>query len=406
MRLVLGTHHFSSLGGSETYLLTVAEQLQRLGHQVTVFASEVGEMAQVAHARGVVVSANLAALPAECDALVSQDAVSALALTERYPRQPLVFVVHGTGRELMAPPQLAGTVSTVVVMNDRVARRVAGLSRDHEILRLRQPIDVDRFNPRGAIRPRPRTLLLLGNNLRGLRKDMIASVCEELGLECVQVGRHGNADTEPEIAINRADIVMGYGRSVLEGMACARAAYVFDHLGGDGWVTPERYPALEADGFGGRAEPEPINRRRLREDLLGYTPEMGLENRDLVVHQHDASRHAQELSVALKRLAPRAPVDAPLGEMARLVRLQWQSDSRAGMLAVENAILVEERERERSVAAEQAGSLVERSRREREELERHIGKLEREMRDLKSTRRYRLAGALARPLDRLRTRLG
>ena len=352
-----------------------------------------------AHDRGVAVSASMAALPGECDAVISQDAVSALTLTERYPRQPLLFVVHGTGRELMAPPQLDGTVSSVVVMNDRVARRVAGLARDHEVLRLRQPIDVDRFNPRGAIRPRPRTVLLLGNNLRGLRKEMIAAVCDELGLECVQVGRHGTADTEPEIAINRADIVMGYGRSVLEGMACARAAYVFDHLGGDGWVTPERYPALEADGFGGRAEPDVIDRRRLREDLLAYTPEMGLENRDLVVHQHDASRHAQELSVALKRLAPRAAVDSPLTEMARLVRLQWQSDSRAGMLAVENAILVEERERERSAAAEEVSALIERSRREREELERA-------MRDLKSTRRYRLAGAVARPLDRLRARLG
>ena len=400
MRLVLGTHHFSSLGGSETYLLTIAEQLQRLGHQVTVFASEVGEMAEMAHGRGVAVSPKLAALPDGCDAIVSQDAVSALALTERYPRQPLIFVVHGTGRELMAPPQLEATVSAVVVMNDRVARRVAGLARQHEVLRLRQPIDVDRFNPRGAIRPRPRTVLLLGNNLRGLRKDMIVSVCEELGLECVQIGRHGTADAAPEIAINRADIVMGYGRSVLEGMACARAAYVFDHLGGDGWVTPERYPVLEADGFGGRAERDLIDRRRLREDLLEYAPEMGLANRDLVVHEHDASRHGQELSIALKRLVPRAPVDAPLDEMARLVRLQWQSDSRAGMLAVENAILIEERERERAAAAEH----VEQSRLEREELESRRQALEREMRDLKSTRRYRLAAAVAGPLDRLRAR--
>ena len=39
-----------------------------------------------------------------------------------------------------------------------------------------------------------------------------------------------------------ADIVVGYGRSVLEAMAMGRAAYVWDHAGGDGWVTPETYP--------------------------------------------------------------------------------------------------------------------------------------------------------------------
>ena len=37
----------------------------------------------------------------------------------------------------------------------------------------------------------------------------------------------------------------------------AGPAYVWDTRGGDGWVTPETYPALEADGFTGAATDPP-----------------------------------------------------------------------------------------------------------------------------------------------------
>ena len=52
-----------------------------------------------------------------------------------------------------------------------------------------------------------------------------------------------------------ADLVLGRGSAVVEALAEGRAAYVYGDDGGDGWVTPERYELLEADGFSGRAEP-------------------------------------------------------------------------------------------------------------------------------------------------------
>ena len=38
MNVALATLGFASPGGSETYVLTVAEQLKRLGHGVTILA--------------------------------------------------------------------------------------------------------------------------------------------------------------------------------------------------------------------------------------------------------------------------------------------------------------------------------------------------------------------------------
>jgi acetyltransferase-like isoleucine patch superfamily enzyme len=45
MEIVLATNGLVGIDGSETYLLTVAEHLQRLGHEVTVHAVEGGTVA-------------------------------------------------------------------------------------------------------------------------------------------------------------------------------------------------------------------------------------------------------------------------------------------------------------------------------------------------------------------------
>ena len=88
-------------------------------------------------------------------------------------------------------------------------------------------------------------------------------------------------------------------------MACGRAAYVLDVVGGDGWVTEERYPAMEADNFSGQATEWSLDRERLIADLADYRPDMGQVNRDLVLTHHDARSHAYALVALFRRLSPR-----------------------------------------------------------------------------------------------------
>ena len=52
---------------------------------------------------------------------------------------------------------------------------------------------------------------------------------------------------------------------------------------------------------------------------------MGPANRDLVVANHRANVHAQELVELLRRLAPGSRDRLPHQEMARLVRLEWRA---------------------------------------------------------------------------------
>jgi hypothetical protein len=321
----------TTIGGVGTYLVTVAEQLEEMGHEVTLFAGETGEMAAVAESRGLQIVTESAELPHACDAVYAQDAPSAYALADRYREVPQAFGLHATEFERWVPPQLPGVTSATVVLHERTAERARALGHAPKLVGLRQPVDTRRFSPRGPIAASPKRALALGNYTSGNRLDLIREACAEAGIELVQRGlQNGGSVRSPEAEINDSDIVIGRARVIVEAMACGRAAYVYDYNGGDGWVTPSRYPQLVADNFDGRADSDPVDFARLRDDLLAYRAEMGPANRDLAVTHHSAHSHCEALVSLFRRIAPRRErPDSPLDELGRLTRMQWRSDSRA-----------------------------------------------------------------------------
>jgi hypothetical protein len=336
MEIVVGTYHLG-LGGTESYTLVTAEQLQRLGHDVTILGLQPGPAVEVARLRGLRLVLREEELPRRCDVLFAQDAIAAYELIVRYPDTPLVHVAHADEYDFCIPPQIPGVVQAIVTLNERLTRHVRSLSVVPEVVRLRQPVDVKRFYPRTALNERPRRALLLGNWVQPDRRRLLQEACVDAGIELGEHGATSGAYTEhPEVELATCDIVFGKARVIVEGMASGRAAYVFDHNGGDGWVTPDRYELLEADNFGGQAEPVATDLARLRDDLAGYDARMGSANRDLAVANHSASRHAHELVAVFKRLAPRVDrVDAPFRELSRLARLQWVTEGRVLALTAE-----------------------------------------------------------------------
>ncbi|MGZ4257598.1 MAG: hypothetical protein ACXVRE_07540 [Gaiellaceae bacterium] len=409
MELVLGTMSFSAPGGSETYLLTVAEQLQRLGHEVTLFTVDAGQMATFAEDRGIRVATSLHALPAACDAALVQDGVVAYRLAERYPDTPQVFRAASDLSDLQLPPGLPGVTSAVVALSERVAARVRRLAAGTPVTRLRQPIDTERFTPASPLATTARRALLLGNYLQGERRDAVLSAFAAAGIDAVQVGRPSSFALRPERAMWESDIVVAKGRSALEAMACGRAVYVYDRFGSDGWVTPEAYPAMEADNFAGQATAAVADAERVQSDLADYDASMGVVNRDLVLHRHGARRHAQELCELFGDVPPPEPApEAPLRELARLVRLQWQTESRAAGLEEAHADVrtrLDALELEHAALSGEHAALSG----EHEELRHRYEALAAEHRALSehtTTRRYRFGMTLGRLADSLRRAVG
>jgi hypothetical protein len=385
MKVVVSVPELGPVGGIQSYSVTVGVALERLGHEVWLFSNELGDAADLAARRGLRVVGSESELPPECDAVLAQEGPEAVEMKDRFGQTPLILVTHMPDTDTVWAPQLEGLVASVVAMNDRIADRLKTLAIAPEVVRLRQPVDLQLFKPRGALSERPRKVLLLGHHLRGPRRDIVTAACEELGLSWTQAGAHGEATVEPQRLIAEADIVVAWGRSLLEAMACGRAVYLYDYQGMDGWVTPQTYPGMEADGLHGLATDRSVDGGEVRRDLSEYRPDMGPANRDLVRRHHNALEHAGSLVRLMERATPSPPPRRePAAEVARLLRIEkrllYQSAEVQGHL--------QELHERLAVAEARAQAAEER------------------LAYLTSTRRYRLASRLGRPADRLRSLLG
>jgi len=289
-------------------------------------------------------------------------------MAERWPDRPQVVVAHSAYFDLQLPPLVPVPGSVVVVMSDRVAARVAALPGSYDVVRLRQPIDAVRLAPRGTVATRPRRAVLLGNYLSGEARDAIVEAWSAAKVTVVQVGVLTRPVLDVAAAVADADIVVGKGRAVLDGMACGRPTFLYDAFGADGWVTAATYDRLEADAFAGQSEPSVLGRDGLSRALDEYDPVMGLVNRDLVLKHHQDRKHTEAL-VGLFRRVTAIGDDHPTAaaELARLSRLRWKAELEASALrgqvdeltgrlqqAEEALHLSEQRRRRRARAARRA----------------------------------------------------
>ena len=337
MRIVVAMHSLAGIGGTETQTITSADHLQRLGHDVWLHSIQAGAGSEMAESAGLRFVAREDDLPDEIDAAIVHDAPVAYELAARYPLTPQLYIAHSDVFDLQLPPQVPDVVAATVVLYDRVERRVRNLAHSGEVVRLTQPVDVQRFKPIRGLPERARVAVTLGNYVHGERLALLERACLRAGIELRHVGSHASAGQRPaEFVFNDADIVFGKARVIHEAMACGRAAFVYDHNGGEGWVTAASYPLLSADNFGGQSQPVAFSEDALVDALGAYDRGMGVVNRDLIVANHSAERHAAALVEILARLVPRAePVDAPLRELARLVRVYHRADAAAFALRAE-----------------------------------------------------------------------
>jgi hypothetical protein len=401
MRILICLSQFG-LGGTETYSVTIAEQLERLGHPTRLFAghsTSAGRELAASRGLSLTVGDPLASGGLdEVDAVIAQDAAAAYALASKGERRQL-FVIHGIA-SFERPPQALEPAPPVVVLNDRIASRAATLAAGHEIVRLRQPIDLERFRPGRPSRPRARRVLVFSNYLGDDRLAIVEQACAESGLELARLGIRSETSVDPGQAILDADIVVGYGRSVLEAMALGRAAYVWDRGGGDGWVTAETYGALEADGFSGAATGAVVDVERMRADFASYRPELGVLGFDLARKHHSASKHAEALVRLLEQAEPPA-FNEEQEALALLVRAEARAANRAGQFEVQMGLIAAEAEELRAaLAAERETAAGER----RQAAAEREGRLaaEGELATLLRSSSWRLTAPLRRAMQRLR----
>ena len=310
MRILLANSAFHRVGGSETYLATLGENLVRLGHDVRIYTRVAGDMAMLARRRGLEVVDSTDDLGAPADVVLAQDGIVAHDLAGAWPEVPQAFVCHSSLFDVQQPPLVPGIASTVIVLNDRVRRRVEALNGDFDVVRLTQPIDTQRFSPHSAPRDRPRRALVLSTYLDGAPRQALDEAWGRAGVELVSLGDRGLDTDRLEADLEAYSPELGrLGREiVLRHHDARRHAHdvldVLTRLGAGHGRTPTLESELarqvrlrwgvEAELFGLRAE---MRRMSARADAL----EDGVE-REVELARQDAANAREELATVLAEL--------------------------------------------------------------------------------------------------------
>lgn len=327
LRILLGNQTLALLAGSETWTLTLAFALKKLGHEVECFSPRLGIISEKLKAADIPCHSSMEAgsnkpfsvvlEPArnfDYDVIISNHNEVVSYLRSRFPRKPIISTIHGimhtmkdrSGKELKAPehPALEAGVNQFVAVSEEVQEKLrAEYNIDSTIIR--NFFDLKKFNVKRPITADKPKQFLVNTNYADARDpeiELIRQVVKHYGAKLSAVGQNFAQTDDLTRAIEDADVVVGMGRSVLEGVCAGRLGIVHGRWGTGGIICEENLDVLRRCNFSGRNSE---GRMMTKEEMIAeidkhYNARTIAWGRDYIVKNHNAVT-AAEAYVAIAR---------------------------------------------------------------------------------------------------------
>lgn len=272
MKILLTNYSLGWLGGTQTWVMTMAEELVNLGHEVYLFAGD----------------SNYSLMPGyktidpsiEYDlALINHN--SCLTALDGLNVKKKIFTSHGILPELEQPIEGA---DIYVSVSEEVQKNLS--DKGFPSVVIRNPINVDLFLPTKV--NEKLTNILYMSNYQGKVLDIIKEASSGYNLKVY--GKNEQIDNLT--AMKDADLVIGLGRTAYEAMSMNKNVIIFDYNGADGLATPASLLEFRKNNCSGRRYGMKLNAEQLREMFELYSPELNL--RDYIIENNDVVKIAQQ----------------------------------------------------------------------------------------------------------------
>jgi hypothetical protein len=322
MRILVLTNHFAEFAGSEIVALEVAEWFRDRGDEVTIGSNHFGAPL-TDEATGITLVDNLDAIELDAFDLVwcqhdllsqlpvatfERAAVTALphiAMVTLSPFEPYEHLNVPLARALSAD-MLANSPET----RDEMLRRHPGalFEDDVQVFFNAAPPHFHAASRRRA-RSALEHLTVVSNHVPPEMREALST----LAAEGVTVRILGKGDEWKRLQaddITATDAAVTIGKTVVYCLAQAVPVYIYDHLGGDGWLIPETCASAMHHNFSGRPA-----RRRLPADMIAREILLGFEEASAAALQRKSWIDLPSLDLgthlrALRRRALERPVAA------------------------------------------------------------------------------------------------
>ena len=293
MRILLTNAYLNGQTGSETATAEIARALLRAGHRPQVYSHNCGALGEELAREGISTTGELERWKdAKFDVAHVHHNTTFPKVKEVFPELPCVYLCHGWLPEEEKPPQ-DPQIRRYLAVSEETAEKtgIPGVQV------LRNSVDVRKFRPAVPVRDSgPGRVLAVSNHFKGYAGPIVEAACLQIHAQYLLVGAEALTCTRLHELMQDADVVVSLGRGAIEGMACGRAVVVFDHMGGDGYVTAESYPEIRRCNFSGRRYGTKYAAAELA-DLIAvqWKRDMGEVNRQLACQHHSSDRQAQDL---------------------------------------------------------------------------------------------------------------
>lgn len=278
MNILVANNHLEVTGGSENYTYTLAVELLRQGHRVEYYCDETkrGEFALLLEKNlGIGFKSR-----AKYDLILANHTSM---LEELRNSGYLIQTCHGVFPLLEQPSPFA---DSYVAISEEVKAHLQNKRKESTLML--NGIDCTRFSPKTELNDKAQTVLSLCQGEEA--NKIVEDACSLLGLKFLHASKNTNNVFAIEELINKADIVVGVGRSLYDAMACGRACVSLDSRsystlfegktsGGDGYITLSNISTSIAHNLTGRVSGRYIGVEELVSELKKYDKADGADLR-------------------------------------------------------------------------------------------------------------------------------
>jgi len=315
LKILLGNNTLSFLGGSETWTLTLAIELKKMGHDVTCFSPSLGVISEKLIKEGIPCYSDLSNLEDinnfsivleekvehKYDVIIANHNHIVKYLRDQFPKTPIISTIHGIIHKdadgNMAPehPALDSGVNQFVAVSEEV-RDLLKKEYNIEAIIVRNFFDLSKFNFRKA-NDTPKQFLINTNYMD--KEDpaiqTIKEVAKYYGAKVTAIGQEFSPTLDISRALEDSDIVFGMGRSVLEGVAAGRLGIVHGRWGTGGVICFDTYDALRYCNFSGRnSKGQFYTKQQLIDVINNYYPHILGWGYEYIKSNHNVIKAAEE----------------------------------------------------------------------------------------------------------------
>jgi hypothetical protein len=322
LKFLLGNNTLSLLAGSETWIFTLAVQLKKMGHTVHCFSPELGYIAEQLEKEGIKCFKELSTSGVKPFSIVLEEEIDhtydviianhnhiVKFLRSQYPRTPIISTIHGIIHEVdgqIAPehPALDAGVQQFISVSEEVQAMLREKYNIDSII-IRNFLDTNHFKAKRKIaKGKPKQILFNSNyhNTQDPEVAVLRDVAKHYHAKLAAIGMNFAPTPNPMDAIEASDIVIGMGRSVLEGLAAGRISIVHGRWGTDGVINEESFQSLREVNFSGRKSNGAFADVEgwIREIDANYNPGLAQWGRNYILRDHNVV-HAAEMFVNISR---------------------------------------------------------------------------------------------------------